>query len=190
MPVLILADDPLATWGEIAAIILAIELFVFVLLALGLSLALMFAFAWVREKAELVRRLRPGVDGLNRALATAAEERPLAEPLAENPLVRAVVAVPGQVRAVDQRIERGSDRVAEAVIEVRARTLMVKQMARAFFLPGLTRREQLQRRARQAEGVTRAEVGAQAEISLPTSGEEGRPVAAAVQQSVRHAAHR
>ncbi|WP_297161526.1 hypothetical protein, partial [Thermogemmatispora sp.] len=56
-------------------------------------------------------------------------------------LVQGVVSIPEHVRAIDRRVEQGSDRVAEAVIEFRARTMMVKEIAKAFFLPGLVRRE-------------------------------------------------
>ncbi len=40
---------------------------------------------------------------------------------------------------IEQTVDRGSQRVANAVIEFHARTAMVKGMARSFFLPGLTR---------------------------------------------------
>ncbi|WP_376797649.1 hypothetical protein [Thermogemmatispora sp.] len=144
-----LAADPLATWGQIAAIVLAIELFVFILLALGLSIGLFFAFAWVREKSELIKRLRPAVDQLNQALEAGAADQPAGGAL-EHPLVQGVVSLPERVRAVDRRLEQGSDRVAEAVIEFRARTVMVKEMAKAFFLPGLVRREAREREQAQA----------------------------------------
>nr|BBH93728.1 hypothetical protein KTA_19270 [Thermogemmatispora argillosa] len=202
-----LAADPLETWGQIAAIVLAIELFVFILLALGLSIGLFFAFAWVQEKSELIKRLRPAVDQLNQALESSATERP-AEGALEHPLVQGVVSVPERVRAIDRRVEQGSDRVAEAVIEFRARTLMVKEMAKAFFLPGLVRREAREREqlrtARTAEMPREAApqpTGREAADSLPATSEieeagqrsgleklstsEGMPVRQAV-QSMRH----
>ncbi|WP_052890854.1 hypothetical protein [Thermogemmatispora carboxidivorans] len=145
-----LAADPLETWGQIAAIVLAIELFVFIVLALGLSIGLFFAFAWVQEKSELIKRLRPAVDQLNQALEVSAAERPAEGGALEHPLVQGVVSLPERVRAVDRRVEQGSDRVAEAVIEFRARTVMVKEVARAFFLPGLVRREARERELRRA----------------------------------------
>ncbi|WP_069802703.1 hypothetical protein [Thermogemmatispora onikobensis] len=145
-----LAANPLETWGQIAAIVLAIELFVFVVLALGLSIGLFFAFAWVQEKSELIKRLRPAVDQLNQTLEAGAAERPAEGGALEHPLVQGVVSLPERVRAVDRRVEEGSDRVAEAVIEFRARTVMVKEMARAFFLPGLVRREVRERELRRA----------------------------------------
>ncbi|RAQ97083.1 hypothetical protein [Thermogemmatispora tikiterensis] len=161
-----LAADPLETWGQIAAIVLAIELLVFVLLALGLSIGLFFAFAWVQEKSELIKRLRPAVDQLNQALETSPTERSTEGGALEHPLVQGVVSLPERVRAVDRRVEQGSDRVAEAVIEFRARTVMVKEMARAFFLPGLVRRE-----ARQQELRRAAEAGAE----LREDSREARP---------------
>ncbi|MBX5458694.1 MAG: hypothetical protein IRZ31_17515 [Thermogemmatispora sp.] len=201
-----LAADPLETWGQIAAIVLAIELFVFILLALGLSIGLFFAFAWVQEKSELIKRLRPAVDQLNQALETSPTERPTEGGALEHPLVQGVVNLPERVRAVDRRVEQGSDRVAEAVIEFRARTVMVKEMARAFFLPGLVRREARQRELRESSREARpstagrsvaedlpatseAEGAGRAGASRGLSTREEAPAQQAV-QSVRHVSPR
>ncbi len=67
----VLASDGLAPWGQAAAIVLALYLFVSIVVGLALVAALMFGFAWIREKAELLRRLRPQVMQINQAaLAT------------------------------------------------------------------------------------------------------------------------
>ena len=140
----VFASDPLAPFGQAGAIILAIYMFIWIVIALGLSVALMFAFAWVRQKSEAVKKLRPMVDKLNTTtMAAVSGTLPPAQP-AEKPLdkiVRTVAVVPKSVRDIDEKVEQVSDRVAMAVIEFRARAVMVKGIAKAFFLPGLTRQK-------------------------------------------------
>ena len=131
----VLASDPLAPWGQAAAIILSLYMFVYILIGVAVSLGLMFGFAWVRQNAELIKRLRPTVESVNTTLEEANKGTlPPAGP-DENKIVRAIAQVPMQVTAIEKKIDEGSDRVAHAVIEFRARTLMVKQIAKAFFLP-------------------------------------------------------
>jgi hypothetical protein len=146
MDMIILASSGLAPWGQAAAIVLGIYLFLSILVGLGLAVALLFAFSWLREKSELIKKLRPTIDQTNRALVATQHGEPLPTEVADNKIVQIVTRVPivvatlpGRVSAVDQKIEHGSDRVAGAVIEFHARTEMVKGIARAFFLPGLTR---------------------------------------------------
>ncbi len=143
----------LATFGQIAAIILVVELLFFVVIALALNVGLTFAFAWVREKAELVKKLRPVVDSVN-ATTEAAIKGTLPAGGADNTIklpaetvdtinsiMHTVNQFPAQAHAVEEKIEQGSDRVAHAVIEFRARTVMVQGIVKAFFLPGLTTRQ-------------------------------------------------
>jgi hypothetical protein len=139
---LVLASGWLAPLGQAAGFILAIYLFVSILLGLLLTAALMFGFAWIREKSELIKKLRPFVNELNRSLEASKRGEPLPEEMADNRLVQAVTQAPrvtanwpGAANAIEQKVEQGSDRVANAVIEFRARTAMVKGIARAFFLP-------------------------------------------------------
>src|SRR5437879_2492547 len=61
----VLASDPFAPWGQVAAIVLLIYLMVFILIGLVLALVLMLGLTWVREKAELIKKLRPTVDSVN-----------------------------------------------------------------------------------------------------------------------------
>lgn len=136
----------LPTWGQLAAIILVLYLFVSATVALGLAATLMLILTWVREKAEHIKRLRPAIDQVNAALSAGKVEEPLPPELAEHQLLRAVSQIPKvtaklpvTVSAAERKVEQGSDRVVQAVIEFRARTEMVKGMAKAFFLPGLTR---------------------------------------------------
>ncbi|MBA2287424.1 MAG: hypothetical protein H0W02_18280 [Ktedonobacteraceae bacterium] len=129
--------DPLAAWGQAAAILLSIELFLFILIGLAVSAGLLFGLSWVREKAELVKKLRPVVNSINETTEQAIKGTLPAEQPGDNKIVRTVAEVPARARGVEQKIEQGSDRVAGAVIEFRARTMMVREVAKAFFLPGL-----------------------------------------------------
>jgi len=142
-------SDALAPWGQAAAIILAIYTFINILVGLAFAAALMFGFAWIRQKAELIKKLRPMVDSVNKAIEAPESAAPLQEP--QHKLVQVVHKVQSleipqkiegvdhQVHGVEQKIDQGADRVAEAVIEFRARTIMAKTIVKAFFLPGLTK---------------------------------------------------
>src|SRR5207249_9520587 len=127
----------LAPWGQVAAIVLLIYLLVFIVIGLALALVLMLGLTWVREKAELIKRLRPTVESVNTTTEAAmAGALPAAGPH-DNKVVRTVAEVPVYAHKVEEKVEQGSDRVAKAVIEFRARTMQGKQMLKAFFLPGL-----------------------------------------------------
>ncbi|HZU69852.1 MAG TPA: hypothetical protein VFA09_21460 [Ktedonobacteraceae bacterium] len=137
----ILAGDPLAPWGQAAAILLGLYMFIYILIGLALAAGLMFAFTWVHQKTELIKKLRPTVESVNHSLEEGNKGvLPPPEP-GENKIVRAVGQVPMQATKIEKKIDQGSERVAQAVIEFRARTVMVQQMAKAFFLPGLTKRD-------------------------------------------------
>ena len=143
--IFVLASNGLAPWGQVAAIILALYLFVSIVVGLALVAALMFGFAWIREKAELLRQLRPQIMQLNQAVVAAKRGDALPPEMADNKFISAVIKVPkiaatlpARASSIEQKVEQGSGRVAGAVIEFHARTAMVKGMAKAFFLPGLT----------------------------------------------------
>jgi len=139
----ILAGDPppaLAAWGQIAAIYLVLQLFLLVVIGLALRGALAFIVSWMREKVELVKKVQPVVDSINTTTEAAMKGTPPAE-LTQNKVVQVVAQVPAQARSIEEKVEKGSDRVAGAVIEFRARTVMVQGILKAFFLPGLTRRQ-------------------------------------------------
>ncbi len=139
---MILASDPLAPFGQLAGIILALYMFVSILIGLALAAGLMFGLAWVREKSELVKKLRPVVDKVNTTTHSAMSGTlPPAQPgdKAVDKIARAVAEGPTVVQNIDKQVDQGSDRVARAVIEFRARSMMVKAVAKAFFLPGSTR---------------------------------------------------
>ena len=138
----VLASDPLASWGQIAAIILLFYMFLSVIIGLAVALGLMLGLAWVREKVELIKRLRPTVESVNKT-SEAAIKGALPPPGSnDNKIVRTVAEVPMYAHTVEKKVEEGSDRVTDVVIEFRARTEMAKTILKAFFLPGLTHRSQ------------------------------------------------
>ena len=146
-------SDALAPWGQAAAIILAIFLFVNILIGLALTAGFAFLFAWVREKAELVKKIRPNIDIINQTIETPESVFPVGN--TQQKLVQAVqrvqsLEVPHKLEEVQHRVQsisvqldKREDRVAETMIEIRARTEMVKGIAKAFFLPGLTNRRRI-----------------------------------------------
>lgn len=154
----VLADGALAAWGQIAAIILLLYMFVLIVIGLVLAFALMLGLNWVRQKAELIKKLRPTVDSINTTTEDAVKgllpppSSQYAAHATQEKIVRTVAQVPLYAHNVEQKIEQGSDKVAGAVIEFRARTEMAKGMLKAFFLPGLTHRLQ-EKTALEQEGV-------------------------------------
>jgi hypothetical protein len=128
-------SDLLATLGQAAAFILLLYLMVLILIGLALRLGLMLGMSWVREKAELIKRLRPTVDSVN--TTTEAAVRGVVPAQESNKVIRAVAELPVYVHTADQKVEQGSEKVADAVIEFRARTEMAKAVVKAFFSSGL-----------------------------------------------------
>jgi len=139
-----LASDPLAMWGHIAAIILLIYLLVFILIGLALAFVLLVGMTWVREKVELIKMIRPTVNSVNKTTQAAiAGTLPEAKD-DENKLIRTAAEIPAYAHEIETKVDEVSDRVASAVIEFRARSMMAKSMLKAFFLPGLAHRTQAQ----------------------------------------------
>ena len=140
--------DILIQLGQVAAIILLIYLFVNVLIGLVIAVVIMFAVAWVGDKAELIKKLRPTVESVNAAIKN--PESVEGEPA--NGLVKAIhsiqsVAIPQKiegversVQSIEQKVGQGADRVAGTLIEFRARTAQAQGILKALFLPGLTRK--------------------------------------------------
>lgn len=145
-------SDVLAPWGQVAAIILALYLFINIIIGLAFALATMFGLAWIREKVGLINKLRPILDSMNSAI----EDPDSAVPAhgVQQKLVEAVHAVQKvdlpqkiegaskQAQSIEHKVEQGTERVNEVVIEFRARTVMVQSMLKAFFLPGLAHQKQ------------------------------------------------
>jgi hypothetical protein len=137
----IFASSPLPPLGQIAAIIILVYMFFLVVIGAAIAVALALGMKWVREKAELIKRLRPTVDSVN-TTTRAAEEGKLPPADNSNKVVRSIAEVPVYVKKVDNKVEQGSERVAGVVIEFRARAMMARQTLKAFFLPGLKPRAQ------------------------------------------------
>jgi len=146
-------EQALAVVGQIAAFILVLELLVLIVVVVALNGVLAFGFAWIREKAELIKKLRPTVDSVNATTQAAIKgtltadganntiKLPAQTAHTINSITHTVKQLPVQANAVEGKIEQGSDRVAHAIIEFRARTVMVQTVVKAFFLPGLTARQ-------------------------------------------------
>jgi len=132
-------EQVLAPWAQVAAIILVIELFFFILIWLALNVGFSFLFGWVRETAELIKKLRPVVDNVNTTTEAAIKGTLPAAGADDNKFVRTVAEIPARASSIEQKINQTSDRVAGAVIEFRARTAMVQGIVKTFFLPGLNR---------------------------------------------------
>jgi hypothetical protein len=142
----VFASTPIDAWGQAAAIILVIELFFFVLIGLALIGALMFGLAWVRQKTELIKQLRPTVESVNTTTEEAIHGTLPPPGPDENKVVRTIAEVPAKIDDVEKKIDQGADRVAEAVIEFRARTVMVEGMIKAFFAPRAVQQQLEERR--------------------------------------------
>jgi hypothetical protein len=137
---MVLAVNPtLAAWGQLAAIVICFYILVFVLIAVAFNVGMSFGLAWVREKVELLKLLRPYVDSVNKTSEAAVQGVPPVEN--ENKIVQTVAEVPVRVHTIDKQVDQGTERVAKAVIEFRARTVQVQTIVKAFFLPGLVKRE-------------------------------------------------
>jgi|SRR5947209_12511491 len=132
----VLFSDAVAPWGQAAAIVLAISMFIYILIGLALTAALMFAFAWIREKVELIKKVPSTVNSVNATLIAASHGQTPPAGANTNKIVQVVARVPEQVSHVEKVVDQGSDRVAQAVIEFRARTVMAQTVLKAFFLPG------------------------------------------------------
>lgn len=152
---LVLADDDLlTTLGRIAALVLVIYVFLFAVLFFVGSLLLLYANAWVRTKVVLLHQLRTIVESIDTAIHTPAKESlPVAvEPDSRfNQVLQAIHTAQSvqvveiakntqkQVNNIEKRVEPVADRIADGVIEFRARTVMAQGMLKAFFLPGMVK---------------------------------------------------
>jgi hypothetical protein len=137
----IVAEDVLTTLAQISAIILCLYILVLTFVAIGVAAGLTFGLSWGQEKAELIKMLRPVVDSVNTTTEEAIKGTLPAAEANENKIVRTVAEVPARLHTVDNKVEQVSDRAIDIAIEIRARTMMVKSMAKAFFLPGLKKAE-------------------------------------------------
>ncbi len=141
MPLLVLADihDVLAVGGQIAAIVIGLYSLLFILLTVVYGLTMDVLFTWLSDKVKVIKMLRPTVESVNKTSEAMVNGRPI--PANENRIVEVVAQGPAQVQKLDQRVDQVTDRVANAVIEFRARTIQVQTVAKAFLTPNVLRRE-------------------------------------------------
>jgi hypothetical protein len=133
MLVLLDTDPVLAGFGQTAAIIICLFLLVFILLTVVFALLMVFATAWVREKSNLIKMLRPTVDSVNKTSEAAIQGQPPADD--KNTIVRTIAKVPVGIHAADKKVEEVTDKVAHGAIEFRARTIQVQTVVKAFLFP-------------------------------------------------------
>lgn len=132
---LVFAVDPiLAGAGQIAAFLICLLLFVFVVIILALNLVLSFGMAWLREKVNFIKMLRPYVESINKEASTATSTGH-APTDAENPIARAIGTLPVELSSIEKKVEQASDRVVNASIEFRARTEQAKAIVQTLLRP-------------------------------------------------------
>lgn len=143
----ILTGGGLAPWGQAAAFILALYLFFSLLIGLLLTTALLFLLAWLRDKSEQIRKVRPLLNKINQAVSLTRSGTTLPPELADSRLAQVAARVPqlthtlpARTSEIGQRVEQGSDRMAGVVIEFHARTRQAQGVVKALFLPGLVKR--------------------------------------------------
>ncbi len=141
MPLLILADNNpiLATGGQIAAIVIGLYSLIFIILTVVFGLTMDVIFTWLSEKAKLIKMLRPTVESVNKTSEAMVNGTP--PPANENRIVELVAQGPSQVHKLDKQVDQVTDKVANAVIEFRARTIQVQTVAKALFAPNTLRHE-------------------------------------------------
>src|SRR5437588_5887597 len=139
MQLAIAANPILAMWGQIAAIVICLFVLIFVLLAVAFNVLMAFGMTWVREKVDLIKMLRPTVESINKASESVSQG--VAPTANENAIVRTVASLPTNVHAIEKKVQRSTDPAANVVIEIRARTVQVQTVVKAFLLPGLMRRK-------------------------------------------------
>ena len=137
------ANPIIATGGQIAAIILCIFLLISVVLMLAVNLGLTFLLAWIREKANAIKLLRPTVDSVNKSSEAALQGKEI-EAIEESKVAHTVAALPAGVHNIDQQVNQVSSKVANAAIEFRARTAQAQAIAMAFLAPNAYRQKMMQ----------------------------------------------
>ena len=133
MLVLLDVNPVLAGFGQLAAIVICLFSVIFILITVAFNLALALGTGWLREKANLIKILRPTVDSVNKTSEAAMQGQ--ATPQDSSAIARNIAKVPQGVQTVDKKVDEATDKVAKAVIEFRARTLQVQTVARAFLFP-------------------------------------------------------
>jgi hypothetical protein len=125
----------LETTGQIAAVIICLFVFVFILLAVAFNLAMALGMSWLDEKIRVIKMLRPTVESVNTATESALQGLP--PDLNLNQVILTAASIPTTMHNLEKKIDQSTGKVADAVIEFRARTVQAKTILKAFFLPGL-----------------------------------------------------
>ena len=140
VPMVLADNNPiLATGGQIAAIVIGLYSVLFIIIAVAFNFAMAVLFNWTRDKVKVIQMLRPTVDSVNKTSEALSHGTP--PPANENKLIETIAQGPAQVQKLDRQVEQATDKVANAVIEFRARTIQVQTVAKAFFTPNRLRRE-------------------------------------------------
>jgi hypothetical protein len=134
MAALVLAVNPvLAGWGQFAIIVIGFYALIFIIIAVAFNLAMVFALSFLRQKAELVKKLRPSVESVNETTEAALQGVPPSEDAGR--IARVAASIPRGVSGVDKQVEKATGQVASAVIEARARTMQAQAIVKAFLRP-------------------------------------------------------
>src|SRR5579859_3490780 len=123
----------LETAGQIAAILICLFAFVFILLAEVFNLAMALGMAWLAEKIQAIKLLRPTVESVNKATESALQGLP--PDRNQNSVIRTAASIPPTMQKLETKIDQSTGKVADAVIEFRARTVQAKTILKAFFVP-------------------------------------------------------
>lgn len=128
--------------GQIAAIVICLFAAVFILLAVAFNLAVALGMSWLGEKINAIKMLRPTVESVNKATESALQG--VSPDENQNSIVRTVAFIPTTMHNVEKKVDQSTEKVADAVIEFRARTVQAKTILKAFFLPGLMHKKLVQ----------------------------------------------
>jgi hypothetical protein len=156
LSLILLQEELVVVLGRIAALVLTLYLFIFALFFMVAALLLLFGNAWLQDKVDLLRNLRLLAGRIDTAMHVPSGEMLPAVLEPDDALEQAIRAIhtvqsvqvvqkvkdaQKQASAIEKTVDQGTDRIASAVIEFRARTVMVQGMLKAFFLPGLTKQK-------------------------------------------------
>jgi uncharacterized protein YoxC len=131
----------LAGFGQLAAIIICLFAFIFIVIAVAFNLAMVLGTSWLREKANLIKMLRPTVDSVNKTTEASLQGQVSAEGEDGNAIAHSIAKVPTAMQSADKKVDEVTDKVAHGAIEFRARTIQVQTVVKAFLFP--KKREQL-----------------------------------------------
>ncbi len=96
MLVLLDVNPVLAGFGQLAAIIICLFSVIFILITVAFNLALALGTGWLREKANLIKMLRPTVDSVNKTSEAAMQGQ--APPQDGDAIARNIAKVPQGVQ--------------------------------------------------------------------------------------------